>query len=97
MGLNLLYNYAMGMGMYECMKVPLMCLFWVFTFLQHPKLLVAALSTNPEFLRNKQSDNNLVVDYKDWQIPLGRRFRSGHLIHCFHCTSFTNIVFILTH
>jgi glutamate/tyrosine decarboxylase-like PLP-dependent enzyme len=45
-------------------------------WVKHPTLLVAALSTNPEFLRNKQSDNNLVVDYKDWQIPLGRRFRS---------------------
>ncbi|KAJ0239147.1 hypothetical protein HA466_0236510 [Hirschfeldia incana] len=35
--------------------------------------LTEALSTNPEFLKNKA---NLVVDYKDWQIPLGRRFRS---------------------
>ncbi|OMO62804.1 Pyridoxal phosphate-dependent decarboxylase [Corchorus capsularis] len=38
--------------------------------------LVQALSTNPEFLKNKASQANLVVDYKDWQIPLGRRFRS---------------------
>ncbi|EFJ35827.1 hypothetical protein SELMODRAFT_78872 [Selaginella moellendorffii] len=38
--------------------------------------LVSALSTTPEFLRNKASDLNQVVDYKDWQIPLGRRFRS---------------------
>ena len=38
--------------------------------------LVGALSNQPEFLRNKQTDNNLVIDYKDWQIPLGRRFRS---------------------
>ncbi|XVF21494.1 hypothetical protein REPUB_Repub12eG0094900 [Reevesia pubescens] len=38
--------------------------------------LVQALSTNPEFLKNKASQTNLVVDYKDWQIPLGRRFRS---------------------
>ncbi|KAG0553831.1 hypothetical protein M758_12G044200 [Ceratodon purpureus] len=45
-------------------------------WVKDPTLLVAALSTNPVFLRNKQSDNNLVVDYKDWQIPLGRRFRS---------------------
>ncbi|KAH0916935.1 hypothetical protein HID58_024595 [Brassica napus] len=35
--------------------------------------LTEALSTNPEYLKNKA---NLVVDYKDWQIPLGRRFRS---------------------
>ncbi|ONH93123.1 hypothetical protein PRUPE_8G214500 [Prunus persica] len=37
--------------------------------------LIQALSTNPEFLKNKASQANLVVDYKDWQIPLGRRFR----------------------
>ncbi|CAN6906860.1 unnamed protein product [Brassica oleracea] len=39
-------------------------------------VLTEALSTNPEFLKNKASQANLVVDYKDWQIPLGRRFRS---------------------
>ncbi|KAE7997899.1 hypothetical protein FH972_002492 [Carpinus fangiana] len=38
--------------------------------------LVQSLSTNPEFLKNKASQANMVVDYKDWQIPLGRRFRS---------------------
>ncbi|XP_031373733.1 tyrosine decarboxylase 1 isoform X2 [Punica granatum] len=38
--------------------------------------LVQSLSTNPEFLKNKASQTNMVVDYKDWQIPLGRRFRS---------------------
>ncbi|KAL1830423.1 hypothetical protein ACET3Z_000074 [Daucus carota] len=38
--------------------------------------LIHSLSTNPEFLKNKASQENLVVDYKDWQIPLGRRFRS---------------------
>lgn len=38
--------------------------------------LVQALSTNPEYLKNKASLAKMVVDYKDWQIPLGRRFRS---------------------
>ncbi|XP_026666219.1 tyrosine decarboxylase 2 isoform X2 [Phoenix dactylifera] len=38
--------------------------------------LVQSLSTNPEFLKNKASQENAVVDFKDWQIPLGRRFRS---------------------
>ncbi|KAL5562024.1 hypothetical protein UlMin_031771 [Ulmus minor] len=38
--------------------------------------LVQSLSTYPEFLKNKASQANMVVDYKDWQIPLGRRFRS---------------------
>ncbi|KAL5859976.1 hypothetical protein ACOSQ3_001270 [Xanthoceras sorbifolium] len=38
--------------------------------------LIQSLSTNPEYLKNKASQANLVMDYKDWQIPLGRRFRS---------------------
>ncbi|MFS7909030.1 putative pyridoxal phosphate-dependent decarboxylase, pyridoxal phosphate-dependent transferase [Helianthus anomalus] len=38
--------------------------------------LTKALSTNPELLKNKASDTNKVVDYKDWQIALGRRFRA---------------------
>ncbi|GAB4830111.1 Tyrosine decarboxylase 2 [Ancistrocladus abbreviatus] len=38
--------------------------------------LIQSLSTDPEYLRNKASEARLVVDYKDWQIPLGRRFRS---------------------
>ncbi|XP_009384062.2 tyrosine decarboxylase 2 isoform X2 [Musa acuminata AAA Group] len=38
--------------------------------------LIQSLSTNPEYLKNKASQENAVVDFKDWQIPLGRRFRS---------------------
>ncbi|KAK1290117.1 Tyrosine decarboxylase 1 [Acorus calamus] len=38
--------------------------------------LIQSLSTNPEYLNNKASQENGVVDFKDWQIPLGRRFRS---------------------
>ncbi|CAI6006287.1 unnamed protein product [Closterium sp. NIES-64] len=38
--------------------------------------LVKALSILPEYLRNKASENHHVVDYKDWEIPIGRRFRS---------------------
>ncbi|XP_066389814.1 tryptophan decarboxylase 2 isoform X2 [Miscanthus floridulus] len=38
--------------------------------------LIQSLSTNPEFLKNKASQENSVFDFKDWQIPLGRRFRS---------------------
>ncbi|XP_062189591.1 tryptophan decarboxylase 2 isoform X4 [Phragmites australis] len=38
--------------------------------------LIQSLSTNPEFLKNKASQANYVIDFKDWQIPLGRRFRS---------------------
>ncbi|KAH8735563.1 pyridoxal phosphate-dependent transferase [Ilyonectria robusta] len=38
--------------------------------------LIEALSIKPHYLRNEYSDNELVTDYRDWQIPLGRRFRS---------------------
>jgi aromatic-L-amino-acid decarboxylase len=38
--------------------------------------LVDALSVTPEYLRNAASDAGSVIDYRDWQIPLGRRFRA---------------------
>lgn len=38
--------------------------------------LVAALSVLPEYLRNAASESGAVIDYRDWQIPLGRRFRA---------------------
>jgi aromatic-L-amino-acid decarboxylase len=38
--------------------------------------LTSALSITPSYLRNSFSESGLVTDYRDWQIPLGRRFRS---------------------
>jgi aromatic-L-amino-acid decarboxylase len=38
--------------------------------------LTSALSVTPAYLRNQYSDSGLVTDYRDWQIPLGRRFRA---------------------
>ena len=38
--------------------------------------LTSALSITPSYLRNTYSDSGLVTDYRDWQIPLGRRFRA---------------------
>ena len=38
--------------------------------------LIAALSVSPEYLRNPASDSGAVIDYRDWHLPLGRRFRS---------------------
>lgn len=37
--------------------------------------LVSAMSITPEYLRNAASSAG-VIDYRDWQVPLGRRFRS---------------------
>ncbi|WP_106177644.1 aminotransferase class V-fold PLP-dependent enzyme [Prauserella shujinwangii] len=38
--------------------------------------LVETLSTLPEYLRNAATLSGEVIDYRDWQIPLGRRFRA---------------------
>lgn len=38
--------------------------------------LTGALSVTPEYLRNAASSSGAVIDYRDWQIPLGRRFRA---------------------
>lgn len=38
--------------------------------------LIEALSITPEYLRNAASASHDVIDYRDWQIPLGRRFRA---------------------
>jgi aromatic-L-amino-acid decarboxylase len=45
-------------------------------FVQKRKELTSALSVTPAYLKNDFSDKGLVTDYRDWQIPLGRRFRS---------------------
>ncbi len=38
--------------------------------------LLGALSILPEFLRNAATDSGEVIDYRDWHVPLGRRFRA---------------------
>ena len=38
--------------------------------------LIRTLSVLPEYLRNQATESGAVVDYRDWQIPLGRRFRA---------------------
>jgi aromatic-L-amino-acid decarboxylase len=38
--------------------------------------LLGALSILPEYLRNAASESGAVIDYRDWQVPLGRRFRA---------------------
>jgi aromatic-L-amino-acid decarboxylase len=47
-------------------------LFWV----RDRAALLAALSILPEYLRTKAAESGAVIDYRDWQIPLGRRFRA---------------------
>jgi len=38
--------------------------------------LVNALTILPEYLRNAATESGAVIDYRDWQVPLGRRFRA---------------------
>jgi len=38
--------------------------------------LVSALTVMPEYLRNVATESGAVVDYRDWGVPLGRRFRA---------------------
>jgi aromatic-L-amino-acid/L-tryptophan decarboxylase len=38
--------------------------------------LIKTLSILPEFLRNQATESGAVIDYRDWHIPLGRRFRA---------------------
>jgi len=56
---------------------------WMFTnfdcdcfFVSDRKNLIRALSILPEYLRNKATESGAVIDYRDWQVPLGRRFRA---------------------
>jgi len=56
---------------------------WMFTnfdcdcfYVADRKALLQTLSVLPEYLRNKASETGAVIDYRDWQIPLGRRFRA---------------------
>ena len=40
------------------------------------RALIRALSILPEYLRNQATESGAVIDYRDWQVPLGRRFRA---------------------
>ena len=56
---------------------------WMFTnfdcdcfYVADRRILIQTLSILPEYLRNQATESGAVIDYRDWQIPLGRRFRS---------------------
>lgn len=56
---------------------------WMFTnfdctcfFVADRAALINTLSILPEYLKNKATETGAVIDYRDWQIPLGRRFRA---------------------
>jgi len=45
-------------------------------WVREKRWLVDALSITPEYLRNNASDSGEVTDFRDLQVPLGRRFRA---------------------
>ena len=56
---------------------------WMFTnfdcdafYVADRKTLIQTLSVLPEYLKNKATESGAVYDYRDWHIPLGRRFRA---------------------
>ena len=56
---------------------------WMFTnfdcdcfYVADREVLIRTLSVLPEYLRNRATESGAVIDYRDWHIPLGRRFRS---------------------
>ena len=53
--------------------------------------LLGALSILPEYLRSKAAESGAVIDYRDWQVPLGRRFRSLKLWFTIRCDGIESI------
>ncbi|MBC8003990.1 MAG: aspartate aminotransferase family protein [Verrucomicrobia bacterium] len=56
---------------------------WMFTnfdcncfYVADRKVLIKTLSILPEYLKNQATESGAVIDYRDWHIQLGRRFRS---------------------
>ena len=56
---------------------------WLFTnfdcdcfYITNRNELIHAMSILPEYLRNKATESGAVIDYRDWHIPMGRRFRA---------------------
>jgi aromatic-L-amino-acid decarboxylase len=60
---------------------------WMFTnfdctafYVADRKVLIDTLSILPEYLRNQATEAGAVIDYRDWHVPLGRRFRALKLL-----------------
>jgi aromatic-L-amino-acid decarboxylase len=56
---------------------------WMFTnfdcdcfYVADRAALIRTLSVLPEYLRNRATESGAVIDYRDWHVPLGRRFRA---------------------
>jgi aromatic-L-amino-acid decarboxylase len=56
---------------------------WMFTnfdctcfYVADRKVLIDTLTILPEYLKNAATASGAVIDYRDWQVSLGRRFRA---------------------
>jgi aromatic-L-amino-acid/L-tryptophan decarboxylase len=56
---------------------------WMFTnfdcdcfYVADRAALINTLSILPEYLKNQATESGAVIDYRDWHVPLGRRFRA---------------------
>jgi aromatic-L-amino-acid decarboxylase len=56
---------------------------WMFTnfdcdcfYVANRTELIQTMSVLPEYLRNKATESGAVIDYRDWHVQLGRRFRA---------------------
>ncbi|MBM3516357.1 MAG: aspartate aminotransferase family protein [Alphaproteobacteria bacterium] len=70
---------AEGMGLADSIVVnPHKCLFTNFDcsahYVRDPAALIRTFTILPEYLKTRERDR--VIDYRDWGIPLGRRFRA---------------------
>lgn len=53
--------------------------------------LVESLNIDPEYLKNRATETGAVVDYKDWQVGVGRRFRALKLYMVIRCYGARNL------
>lgn len=65
------------------------CYLWI----MEPRLLTDSLSFNPKILRNNASETKTVIDHKDLQIALSRRFRAMKLWIVIQRYGFYNVMF----
>lgn len=70
-GLELADSYAFNPHKWMFTNFDCDC-FWV----ADKSVLIKTLSILPEYLKNEATEQGAVIDYRDWHVQLGRRFRS---------------------
>jgi aromatic-L-amino-acid decarboxylase len=70
-GLELADSYAFNPHKWMFTNFDCDC-FWV----ADRAALIRTLSILPEYLKNQATQSGAVIDYRDWHVPLGRRFRA---------------------